>query len=131
MGCWLRSPENQVRQWESIQQTDDGRTWKQEDRTLLDRDISEFGAINHFEKHVSFPLVKPFLRHECAEIASAKNIIRENTHLRLVNVVIISFVGTTNEHDDEVLSFVDGVITNGRLEQMSVFLKPLGDVDWW
>lgn len=46
-------------------------------------------------------------------------------------MIVIPFVGTTNEHDDEIISVVDGVITNWRLEEVSVLLEPLGDVDWW
>jgi len=52
-------------------------------------------------------------------------------NLGLVNVVVVPFVWTSDEHDDKIFSVVEGVIADWRLEQVSVLLEPLGDVDWW
>ena len=59
------------------------------------------------------------------------NLTRENTYLCLINVVVISFIGTTNEHDNEIFSIIYGVIANWGLEEVPVLFEPLGDVDWW
>ena len=61
----------------------------------------------------------------------ARILVRESTYICLVHMVVVSFVGTADEHDEEILSIINGVIANRRFEKMSVLFEPLGDVDRW
>ena len=46
-------------------------------------------------------------------------------------MVVVPFVGTTDQHDDEILSFIEDFITNRRSEEVMILLEPLRDVDGW
>jgi len=88
-----------------------GVSWKQEERAFLDWNISKVVTINDFKNHISFPLVKKFLR--------------------FVDVIVGPFVRATDQHDDEIPFVMQGLITNRRLEEVTVLLKPLWNIDWW
>ena len=64
-----------------------------------------------------------FLRAVC--------VIQKTTHLCFVDVVVVPFVGTPDQHDDEILSVIESFITDRRLEKVTVLLEPLWDIDWW
>ena len=46
-------------------------------------------------------------------------------------MVVVPFVGTTDQHDDEILSIIEDLVTNWRPEEVMVLLEPLRDVDGW
>ena len=45
-------------------------------------------------------------------------------------MVVVTLVGAAHDHDGEVLARVDAVVVHGGLEEMTVLVKPLGEVEW-
>ena len=50
-------------------------------------------------------------------------------YLRLVDVIVVTLVGSTDDHDSEVLARVDAEVIHGRLEEMAVLCEPFGKVE--
>lgn len=61
---------------------------------------------------------------------NARILVREDTYLRLIHMIIVPLIRAANEHDDEILSLIDGMIANWGFEKMPMLFEPLGDVDW-
>lgn len=83
-----------------------------EDFPLSNGDIHRsFFGVDDFKHHVAFDLIEELRR--------------------FVVVVIFAFVGPTDDHDDEVGVFPDDLIADGRLEQVSMLVDPLFEVQGW
>lgn len=50
-------------------------------------------------------------------------------HLRFVDVIVVPFVRTADQHDDEIVSFIQSLVPDRRLKEISVLLEPLWDID--
>ena len=46
-------------------------------------------------------------------------------------MVVVYFVGTTDQHDDETLSVIKDLVANRRSELVMALLDPLGGVQGW
>ena len=55
--------------------------------------------------------------------------MKEGAHLRLVDMIIITLIRASNNHDDKVLAMVRTEVVHGRLQQVLVLLDPLGEVE--
>lgn len=50
-------------------------------------------------------------------------------NLGLVDVIVVAFVWTPDDHDNKVLFSVETKVVDGRPEKMPIFSEPLGKVD--
>ena len=44
-------------------------------------------------------------------------------------MVVVALIGPADDHDREVLARIDTVVVDRGLEEMSILVKPLGEVE--
>ena len=44
-------------------------------------------------------------------------------------MIVVAFIGPADDHNREVLAGVDTVVVDGGFEEMSILVKPLGEVE--
>lgn len=55
---------------------------------------------------------------------------RNITNLGLVHMVVISFIGATNYHDNIIFASVKAEIVHRGLQQMAIIREPFGKIEW-
>jgi hypothetical protein len=103
-------------------------TREKEEVTLCYFNIPKLSSLDHLEKHVALHLVKPLLRYEINTLLMTG---KECIYLRFVVMIVITLVGTSHCHDNEVITRVETKIVDWWLEEVVIASKPFVEVDRW
>lgn len=83
---------------------------QKKDLAFFDRDVHRLAVVDDLDQDVALELIEKLFR--------------------LVVMVILAAVGAANDHDNEILvGLIDDLIHHRRLEQVTVFVDPLFEVE--
>ncbi len=101
-------------------------TWKKKHFTFFNAYVFKHAIVHCSEKHSTFVLVEPLLRDNvrCALL------LMPITNLRLVDMIVLPLVWTSDGHDNEIPALVEAEVIYRRLKEPFVFVEPFWKVDW-
>lgn len=107
-------------------------TRQKEHVTLFHFNIPKHTIIHYLDCQITFDLVKPFLfvvSHDSFHSLCVWGY--SLLYLCFIDMIVCAFVGSTDNHDDGVLSFEQQVIIHWWLEFVCVFFDPFWKINWW